>query len=283
MTRKAIEILGGAARLARAAHLGRPLGIARDSFDSVLVRTGRPPLGAATDGFVLRGFLRHRSYLAHVAEGTPGGYRRLLAQSVEPGATVCDGGAHVGLYTVIASRLAGPDGLVLAFEPDRYNLHALSWNVAHLGAGNVVVVEKALAAAPGVAEFHENSGTISSSLATRPGVGTESTRRVEVTSLDAELAGRELGRLVVKLNIEGAEPLALAGMAQSLERAASVRLFVELNPRALEAADADPAELVGLLRGHGLDVSWIDPIDESLSPLDDGAPFRKGHLFCARG
>jgi hypothetical protein len=30
-------------------------------------------------------------------------------------------------------------------------------------------------------------------------------------------------------------------------------------------------------------VSWIDAVDESLSPVADDVPFRKGHVFCARG
>lgn len=278
-----IDTLGAAARIARSAGLGAPLRAVRDAADAAFARVGRPPLHATTDGFRLRGYLRHRSYLAHVAAGTPGGYRHLFAKSLAPGATVCDGGAHIGLYTILASQLAGESGSVLAFEPDRYNLRALEWNVRNSGRGNVTVLDKALADGPRVASFHENSGTISSSLAERPGVGTESLRPVEVTSLDLALAGRELDRLVVKLNIEGAEPLALQGMEATLLRAGSVRLFVELNPPALTAAGADPRELIEHLGRHGLSVSWIDPVDESLTPAAADGPLRKGHLFCSRG
>ena len=103
-----------------------------------------------------------------------------------------------------------------------------------------------------------------------------------MTSLDLELEGVPLDRLVVKLNIEGAEPLALKGMTATLGRASSVRLFVELNPPALRAAGADPRRLIEQLTDQGLSVSWIDPVDESLSPVTSDGDLRKGHLYCAR-
>src|ERR1035437_4240958 len=37
---------------------------------------------------------------------------------VRPGMTVLDVGANIGYHTVLASRLVGPKGRVLAFEPD---------------------------------------------------------------------------------------------------------------------------------------------------------------------
>src|SRR5207245_7249991 len=97
--RLVIDAFGRAAIMARRAHLERPMDAARDGIDAACARLDHPPLSAATDGFSLRGYLRHRSFLAHVAAGTPGGYRRLFARSIERGATICDGGAHVARST----------------------------------------------------------------------------------------------------------------------------------------------------------------------------------------
>ena len=95
-------MLGRAARAARSAGLGRPLGALRDAIDAPLVRLGRPPLRARSNGIEVRGFLRHRSFLADVARPGAGGYQQLLAQTVRPGMTVIDGGAVVDTWRVDA-------------------------------------------------------------------------------------------------------------------------------------------------------------------------------------
>src|SRR5690349_6805334 len=41
-----------------------------------------------------------------------------IERLVKPGMTVADVGAHIGMETMIFSRLVGPHGRVLSFEPD---------------------------------------------------------------------------------------------------------------------------------------------------------------------
>ena len=42
--------------------------------------------------------------------------RALFRRIIKPGMTVVDVGAHAGLYTMIASKLVGAEGRVVAFE-----------------------------------------------------------------------------------------------------------------------------------------------------------------------
>ena len=275
-------MLGRAARAARAAGFGTPLRVIRDAIDAPVVRAGRPPLRARSNGIEVRGFLRHRSFLAVVARQGAGGYQRLLAEIVRPGMTVIDGGAHIGIYTLIAARAAGPEGRVLAFEPDPYNLAALRANVRRARAATVEVVPKALADRSGRTTFVQSLGTISSSIADRTDVGPSRTLEVELISIDEALPSAPAA-LVVKLNVEGAEPLVLAGMQRTLAECPEIVLFVELNPAALRAAGSDPAALVGFLEGLGFALQAIDPVDESLRPLPPLAELGKGHILCRRG
>ncbi len=223
----------------------------------------------------LHGYLRHRSFLAE-AMRPDRTYVELFLRSIVPGMTVVDGGAHLGLYTVLAARAVGPDGLVVAFEPDRYNLTALRLNVGD--AANVRIVEKAVADAPGTVVFHETASTIGSSLLERPD---SRSRVVEKTSIDAELEARDVTRLLVKLNVEGAEPLVLAGMRETLARVRPVAMFIEVNPSLVESAGTDVDELVDGLAGDGFDVGFIDLATQTVVPL--GQPLRKGHLLATRG
>lgn len=273
---RSLALLGFGASLARAAGLGRALDRARNALDARFVRAERPPLRATIDDEAIYGFLRHRSFLAEVTRPATT-YRELFVRQLRPGLTVIDGGAHIGLYTVLASRGVGPLGRVIAFEPDPYNFTALAYNVRRQGARNVTLRPKALAETPRRATFHLSRGTIGSAL--RPRVDTEGHLPTDVTSIDAELTGEPPDELLVKLNVEGAEPLVLDGMRETLARVQRIAMFVELDPLGLRSAGFEPEAFVAKLDGLGFRVSAIRLSDQSLGPP---APSRKGHLFCER-
>jgi FkbM family methyltransferase len=278
----ALSVLGAGARAARRAGLGGALRVGRDAADALFVRAGRPPLRATLDGVEVRGYLRHRSFLAHVSRGTyEPMLRRLFERALSEGATVVDAGAHVGLYTLLAARRVGPRGRVVAFEPDPYNAAALERNLRREGCANVSLVRKAVADAAGRVEFHQSLGTISSSFQARSGRGPFRTLVADLTTIDSCLRGLELDRLVVKLDVEGAEPLALEGLTATLGRANSAVLFVEANPPALAAAGSDPAKLFAKLRALGFEPALIDEDEEMLVPAGTTLT-RPGNLYCAR-
>jgi FkbM family methyltransferase len=272
-----LDLLGAAASRARLLGMTRALRAAATAGDAVSMRLGSPPLGATITGVTIRGYLRHRSFLAEAL--TPAAtYRDLFCRLIVSGMTIVDGGAHIGLYTVLAAAETGPTGLVIAVEPDRYNLAALRHNVGRLGNGNVRIVSKALAAGPGTTPFYEARSTIGSSTVPRRDA---QLRDVETTSVDAELAAHDVGALLVKLNIEGAELLALTGMRETLARAAGpVMILVEVNPPLLAAAGTSGEEVVSWLEDAGFVVRQVDlPLQQTI-PLE--RPLAKCHLLATR-
>jgi FkbM family methyltransferase len=165
---------------------------------------------------------------------------------------------------------------VLAFEPDRYNLAALRHNVAR--ATNVTVIPKALADRPGTVSFYETRGTIGSSIVAR---NNARRREVETTSVDVELAGRTFAALLVKLNIEGAELLALEGMHETLARGSGgVAILVEINPPLLAAAGSSGDAVVEWLTAERFTVERVDLPTQEPRPLE--RPLAKGHLLARR-
>jgi FkbM family methyltransferase len=281
--RAALAVLGTGARILRALHLEPLLLAVRDRLDGVLVRVGRPILRGRSGGVELRGFLRHRSFLADVTAGIhePFVIETLLAE-LRPGCCFVDAGAHIGLYTLRGAPRIGRFGRIVAFEADPYTAAALAANVKRAGLMNVRVVPKAVSDRAGTIVFWLSPATYSSSLYRRP--GTESTIRVEVeaTTIDAEVEPAD--DLVVKLDLEGAELDALAGLTRTVEQSRRVTVFVEMNPNALAEAGRTPAELIARLRALGLEVWLIDEEGQSVVPLEgDDTSDWKGNLIGRRG
>jgi FkbM family methyltransferase len=247
--------LGRAAGAARRAGLAGPVASARDAVDAALLRLGAPVLSAPAGGRRIRGFLRHRSFLAEIERGAyEPSLQRLIVESVESGnrPLFVDVGAHVGYYSVLAAR-AGAE--VIAVEPDPYNYAALSKNVRGLG---VETHEAAVADAPGHAAFHPSASTTGSSLLPRSDIPLREPIDVPTTTVADLVAGRYDRRVVLKLDIEGAEPLALAGAEEVLNETEDLVVIAEVNPSALATNGCDVGDVVLPLATAGCDVTFID-------------------------
>jgi FkbM family methyltransferase len=168
---------------------------------------------------ILQGRLRGRRWVVGSANHGCwlGSYEKLhqqaFAERVRPGMVVYDAGANVGFYTLLASKLVGDAGRVIAFEPDATNLEYLRRHVALNKAVNVEVFPLALADYSGSATFGSDAGRSQGALSL------SGDRTVEVTTLDSLLdAGRIPPPSFIKMDIEGAEGAALRGAAHCLRR-----------------------------------------------------------------
>lgn len=175
----------------------------------------------------------------------------LLRLLLRPGDVAVDGGANIGLFTLVAAACVGPSGKVIAFEPVAATRDALLANVQLNGFGWVDVRSEALDAQRGERElvaFGENAAGLSSF---RP----ESTagghvERVPTTTLD-DAVGAYRGRVrVLKIDLEGAEYDALRGAHQLLVESGP-ELIVEVEPKHLARAGSSADAIAALLREQG--------------------------------
>lgn len=138
-----------------------------------------------------------------------------LKQTLKPGGTYLDIGAHLGFYSFLASSLVGPSGAVHAFEPDPLTLTSVTKS-AELNGRHVVVHGLALSDAPGELKLYRASAQAHSLVAATgndPRFKGEATL-VPVSTLDAWAAQHGVdGRKVqaIKVDVEGAEAQTLTG------------------------------------------------------------------------
>jgi FkbM family methyltransferase len=146
----------------------------------------------------------------------------LLETFVTPGSTFVDVGANIGIYAGWASRLAGPRGRVLAFEPVPATRADLNAVIALNKLDNVAVIPKALGKDPGTTTLWvvPHASGLSSALPPEPGSpAAAKLQRVEVpqVTLDDELAGRGgPPPALVKIDVEGYEMSVMEGARRTL-------------------------------------------------------------------
>ena len=189
-----------------------------------------------------------------------------LGRLTRPGAVVVDGGAHYGTYTLALASIVGPAGLVLAYEPARHACSVLKGNLALNRLGNVRVIRAALGSEPGMATLQLHGDPSRSSLGSRR-AGTVASEQVRVCRLDdsvREHTDRPVSLL--KLDVEGAEPLALAGARGILERDRPTLLF-EYQPAAVRRLGLDPLRMWRTLADLGYGFHRLSDAGRLL-PLD---------------
>jgi FkbM family methyltransferase len=194
---------------------------------------------------------------------------RVLRRLLRAGDTFVDGGANIGYFTLIAAKAVGPRGRVHAFEPQPEIRARLAEHVAANGVGEVVTIHPvALSDRPGRVPLHTFTDPAANhGLTTMFAPASAGTRSVEVEAvrLDDYLPG--IAPRLIKLDIEGAEPLAIAGMSETLRRRRPA-VIVELNPDTLARAGFSVGEPVERLRA-AVPEYRADVIAWRLKPLRD--------------
>jgi FkbM family methyltransferase len=134
----------------------------------------------------------------------------LFARLVRRGAIVYDIGANAGFYTLLAARLVGGTGKVVAFEPVPENLRFLRRHIELNHIDNAVLIAAAVNNNPGKMRF-DRGENLSSGHLSDSGALMVSTMRLDDVVENREVPPPDL----MKIDVEGAELEVLLG-AQKL-------------------------------------------------------------------
>jgi len=144
-------------------------------------------------------------------------YEWLQREPIEPGDVVFDCGASVGLFTKEALRRGAR--LVVAFEPTPGTIMCFRRNLAsEISEGRVILYPKAVWNEKGLLPFYLSDETPAMNSLVREGNAVNE-YEVEATTIDDVVAELQLDRLdFIKMDIEGAEEMALRGAQETLRR-----------------------------------------------------------------
>ncbi len=198
----------------------------------------------------------------------------VMRELLKEGDTFIDVGANFGSFSLLASRLVGVSGVVLAIEPQPRLARLIRESASRSRASNVTVHEIAAGASTETVTLlvpADDSGR-AGIFPAFSGSGTHESAPVSVATLD-EIAGGlvPLARTVIKIDVEGSEFAVLDG-ARLIIAARRPVILIELNPWSAKAAGKSTGELVELLhqlgyRSFSTTTSFPTLLDRSSIPL----------------
>jgi FkbM family methyltransferase len=178
--------------------------------------------------------------------------RELFCSLIKPGCTVLDVGAHIGFYTLLAAKRGAR---VFSVEADPRNAAMLRHHVEINGfSGQVTIFE--MAATDHATEV----------LLYRHAYNQGESNIIEKGLPAGTVPGRALDSLglppidICKMDIEGAELMALRGMERTLESSPNIKLMVEYAQH-LGAGE----ELLSYLRANFSSVQVIEQDEQAVS------------------
>ncbi len=224
---------------------------------------------------------------------------QLFRELLQPGMVAVDVGANIGYFSLLASTLVGPTGVVLAFEPDPVNYSLLKKNVRLNRAANIRLNQTALSDTEEQLSLFIDSHNKGDHRIWAP--AGESRKRIEVnsTTLDTYLSKAGIVPSFIKIDVQGAEGKVLEGMKGTLCDSRLKSLIMEFWPAALRKCGTDPARMIQQISDAGFKIRVVDErsllgqqanIDEtfsssnaqSLIDLAEAAPYQQIDLICVR-
>jgi FkbM family methyltransferase len=206
----------------------------------------------ATDLHITLHVLEHGCWEDHI--------RDVLKRVLGPGATFID--VNVGLHTLFAASIVGQTGRVIAFEPIPRFLKTLRQNVDVNGLSTVVRCH-------GMAIADEIGERDFSCFTSHPAMSgyevamdrldyfdetVSSIERIKVSTTTLDAALTDVDRVdAIKIDIEGFEPVALRGAADTLRKHPDVTLIIEWCPLLMQQMSGEGAaeRLIAMLEENG--------------------------------
>lgn len=190
-----------------------------------------------------------------------------LARELEPGNVFYDIGANAGFFTLLGARRVGLTGRVFSFEPLPENVQSVRSQLELNNVANCTLVEAAVIDRMGRVEFSEGRDTSTAHVQETTGDSVERSV-ISVSSVTLNDFTRDVPLPdFIKMDIEGAELLALKGATDLLGSDTPPKMLIEFHGEQLRR------EGCSLLRDFGYEFRSVrgDVLDATTSSR---------HLLC---
>lgn len=179
-----------------------------------------------------------------------------------------DIGAHIGYYSLLCASKA-TKGKIFAFEPVPQNFNLLQKNIILNGLTNIEPIQKAVSNQNNnVSLFLSNDSNTGDNRFFGDSVfgklGEQKSIKVSCLKLDDFFKEYNILPNVIKMDIQGAESLALKGMKNTLQNVENLILFTEFWPKGIISTGESPQEFLETVNEYGFKIFEIDEQNRKL-------------------
>lgn len=181
----------------------------------------------------------------------------IFTRLLKPGMNVIDIGANIGFFSMLAASMVGPNGRVLAVEPNGSNVRLLEASRRANRFYNIDVAFLALTDTTSVLVL--NAGESNGTTSTPEGAAEVMQARTLVPAVPLDsLVGERWKTDFIKIDVEGAEMKALSGATSLLRRDKPI-IVSEFSPGALrQYSGVTGKDYLEFIIGFGYEVSVIE-------------------------
>lgn len=205
------------------------------------------------------------SYWCRIEQGdyTPGREDDVLDKFVpKEGDVVVDVGAHIGRYTIVASKRVGASGKVIAIEADPDNFDMLNLNVDLNELTNVLPVNCALYSAEAKIKLYKPADLTTHNSIMLARASGDDYVEVDAITLDSLMHQNQIGCVNwIKIDVEGAELEVLKGAEGILSKSKNISVLVEIH----DIGDRDHHDRVlNYMQSHHFKIAFVRTYDNSI-------------------
>lgn len=215
----------------RGRHIFQMWGRVFDLSSRKLVSLDGFSLYVIPDDYIGRSILESGHYEPHVTS--------VIRNQLKKGDVFLDLGANIGYFTMLAAKLVGQSGKVIAVEPNPQNLQLIYASLLENQITNVAIYPYAVSDCAGILRFTtvgSNGGVI-----TKYSKDQKHFMLVPALTIDEML--KDIPQIdLIKIDIEAHEPAAIRGMEKVLRRLKPM-IITEFHPWAMRLNNADPPEV----------------------------------------
>jgi FkbM family methyltransferase len=205
----------------------------------------------------------------------------LFLNLIEPESHVVDAGANIGFYSLLAASQVGERGQVHSFEPVPFNYNQLLKNIEMSQKQNITVHKLGLWNQDETLTFSldQSMNNNHGSFTAGPVGQTHNQVECPVTRLDRLLQEGTIKKVdLVKMDIEGAELMALQGALNTIDQFES-SFLMEINQGACQAMGYESTQIDEIFLKRGYKIFLVNTRPEDSGFIKSTQDIRQSNVF----
>jgi len=183
-------------------------------------------------------------------------FDKSLSNRIQNGYCVYDVGANMGYYSLIFSKLVGPEGSVISFEPSFINFNKLNENVKH--SANITTLNIGVGSSESLLFISQGADDIgATSRISDKAIGNG--QWVDIVPIDKIVTQNRFPN-AIKIDVEGFEVEVIEGAVNVLKREELKVVGIEVHSEILESRKIENpiGRMEKILSDSGFILEWTD-------------------------